>query len=380
MRFRLLPKDSPLGWTPYFWLVYLGFFLVNPWFRGTTTLGWFGHAVAVAVFLVLYFRGYWLSGAALLPIVAGMVAMGLVLTPFNAGAMVFFVYAAGFVGETGPPQTAVRWLALIVVIAMVQGYWLQLPIMAYVPVLFVSVIVGGPNIYFAEARRAGRRLREVEQERARAAERERIARDLHDVVGHTLSLIVLKSELASKLAARDPDRALREIRDVERISREALAEVRAAVQGYRAEGLAAELTRARAALEAAGVALEAEATPLALAPATEQALSLVLREAVTNVVRHARASRCLVRLHEDDRATWLEVADDGVGGSAAEGTGTAAMRARLAEVGGSLDRSAHGGMRLRACVPRPSAPGAPVGSVAAAGPAAGAASASGAPV
>jgi two-component system sensor histidine kinase DesK len=357
MRFRLLPKDSPLGWTPYFWLVYLGFFLANPWFRDVNRLGWAGHFAAVVVFLALYFRGYWLSGRALLPVIGAMVGMGLALTPFNPGAMVFYAYAAGFAGEAGPPMTGVRVLSIILVVAAAQGYWLELPPMAYVPVLIVCVLVGGPNIHFAEARRAGRRLRDVEQERARVAERERIARDLHDVLGHTLSLIVLKSELASKLASRDPARAATEIRDVERISREALAEVRQAVQGYRAQGLPAELAHARAVFDAAGVVFDVEAEPLAVAPAAEQALSLVLREAVTNVVRHARASRCEVRLRQDAASAWLEVVDDGVGGMAPEGTGLGAMRARLAEVGGALERSGEAGTRLRARVPSRTAAG-----------------------
>lgn len=95
----------------------------------------------------------------------------------------------------------------------------------------------------------------AEQERLAAeAERERIARDLHDLLGHTLSVIVLKSELAGKLAGRDPARAAEEIREVERISREALGEVRAAVSGYRGSGLSAELARAKVALDAAGCA------------------------------------------------------------------------------------------------------------------------------
>ena len=72
MRFRLLPKDSPLGWTPYFWLVYLGFFLANPWFRDANRLGWAWHFAAVVVFLALYFRGYWLSGRTLLPVIGAV--------------------------------------------------------------------------------------------------------------------------------------------------------------------------------------------------------------------------------------------------------------------------------------------------------------------
>src|SRR5258708_13782744 len=106
---------------------------------------------------------------------------------------------------------------------------------------------------------------------AKAAERERIARDLHDVLGHTLSLIILKSELASKLADKDPERAIEEIRDVERISREALAEVRQAVKGYRSSGLDNEFRHAGETLRTAGIRGEARREPLAFTPAHEGA-------------------------------------------------------------------------------------------------------------
>ena len=128
-----------------------------------------------------------------------------------------------------------------------------------------TLLIGAVCIRSAEVQRANARLRMAQEEverLAKTAERERIARDLHDLLGHTLSLITLKAELAGKLVERDPERAGREIREVERISREALREVRTAVAGYRSEGLQAEMGRARLALEAAGVRLEYFAQPV----------------------------------------------------------------------------------------------------------------------
>ena len=148
---------------------------------------------------------------------------------------------------------------------------------------------------------------------AKVAERERIARDLHDVLGHTLSLITLKSELARKLVDRDPERAKQEMQDVENASRAALADVREAIRGYRSDGIFAELARARAALETAGVSVECDTDLVQLSPEQESVLSLALREAVTNVVRHAEARRCNVTLKRDDSLCTLEVADDGRG-------------------------------------------------------------------
>jgi two-component system sensor histidine kinase DesK len=174
---------------------------------------------------------------------------------------------------------------------------------------------------------------------AALAERERIARDLHDVLGHTLSVIVLKAELAGRLIALDPGRATTEIADVERISRTALAEVREAIGGYRARGLAAEIDAARLTLDAAGVTLIAEssqAPPAALNPQEETALALALREAVTNIVRHSQATTCKLRFVTESGQRRLVVEDDGQHHVAREGNGLRGMRERIESLGGQF--------------------------------------------
>ena len=131
---------------------------------------------------------------------------------------------------------------------------------------------------------------------ARIAERERISRDLHDLLGHTLSMITLKAELAGKLLERDPQACRSEIRDIELAARQALGEVRSAVTGIRQTGFSHELATARASLAAANVGLSEEVQPCALPATLESVLSLALREAVTNILRHAGASHCEVRM------------------------------------------------------------------------------------
>jgi two-component system sensor histidine kinase DesK len=196
-----------------------------------------------------------------------------------------------------------------------------------------------------------KRAQEDVEEMAKLAERERIGRDLHDLLGHTLSVIALKSELASKLADHDLPGAIQEIRDVERVSRDALSEVRRAVEGYRQHGLKGELRNASHALEAAGVRLDAQMAPVALPPRDETVLALALREAVTNVVRHAAASSCRVQLTADGAHTVLTIEDDGRGGVHGEGSGLSGMRSRVTEAGGTLEVSGSAGMRLTISVP-----------------------------
>src|SRR5207253_1559892 len=169
------------------------------------------------------------------------------IVPINPAGGCFFIYAISFVGFAAPPRQAFVWLGLMLLSMTAQALWLQTSGWAWLPVLAIGAAVGVSNIQFAEVRRKDRRLRVAQaavEEMARIAERERIGRDLHDLLGHTLSVIVLKSELAAQLAERDPARATAEIREVERISRDALTEVRRAVSGYGAGGLRDEIANA----------------------------------------------------------------------------------------------------------------------------------------
>jgi two-component system sensor histidine kinase DesK len=188
------------------------------------------------------------------------------------------------------------------------------------------------------------------QMRVQQMERERIARDLHDVLGHTLSLIVLKAELASKLTETDPARAAREIRDVEQVSRKALAEVREAIRGYRGT-LEDEIARAGSLLRAGGIHAELAIQLLPMGRGAEEALALALREAVTNTVRHAAAATCTVRVSAAGGVCTLVVEDDGRGGIGAEGHGLRGMRERVEALGGSVVWECHGGTTLTVTVP-----------------------------
>lgn len=355
--FRLLPPDTGLGWTPYAWLVYLPTFLISPilYTRAGQASVWMWSATiaALALFLFTYFRGFWVRGVRLIPIIATQAALGVAFAPINQGSAVLFVYAASFAAQLDRPRDGVRGVLLIATIAAATAVITSQPLFFWVTGVLVSLVVGGVNLHFHQAARAQKKLRlahaEIEQ-LAAIAERERIARDLHDVLGHTLSLIVLKAELAVKLSVRDPDRAASEMRDVEEVARRMLQDVRHAIRGYRAT-LVEEVERSRSMLKASRITADIDVAPLALPPHVEETLALALREAVTNVVRHAGASRCLVRVSATGQAVALEVHDDGRGSAATPGLGLRGMRERVEEVGGELLIDGEGGMRVVATVP-----------------------------
>lgn len=348
-RWRLVPEDDHLGWTPYIWLVYLAFFLAEPVARlrvGTASAGYVAAiVVGLLVFLVTYFRGFWASGRELVGLIAIQSLIGMALAPLALGASVFFIYAASFAGMLDHSRQAARAIVVVAVLALVTYWAVDAPVRYMLPALGMPLIIGFVNLHAAEGRRTNARLR-IAQDRieqlAAVAERERIARDLHDVLGHTLSLIVLKSELATKLATRDGTRAAQEMREVEAVSRSALRDVRDAIRGYRAS-LREELARSRTLLEAAAIRAHVDSLPLGwplLARPEEEALALALREAVTNVVRHADATSCEVRLvmHEGELA--LRVTDDGRGIDMPEGGGLRGMRERVEAMGGHVARVA----------------------------------------
>lgn len=187
-------------------------------------------------------------------------------------------------------------------------------------------------------------------ELAVTAERERLARELHDVLGRTLSLIAVKAELAGRLHARGDPAAASEMGDVQGLAREALREVRGAITGDRIPSVAAELAAAPAALGAAGIALRVEGTPDGIRPGHDATVAWVLREAVTNVVRHSGARSCRINLQADESATTLEVVDDGHGAeNTAGGTGLEGLAQRVRAQGGTFEAGpeAAGGFRLR---------------------------------
>src|SRR5580698_412047 len=259
---RTIFKDKDHGWSPLLWVIYLGFFFIDPILSHASAKLWLLDGLGAVIFLFFYFGLFALECPRALLHIAGMMVLGVLFEPINQGACTFFIFAAAMIPFCVETQlAAVIGLITIGSVGAIEGLLLHINGWTLFYSTLFPVIIGAGNTFFAERNRMNCQLRKANEEieqLAKVAERERIARDLHDVLGHTLSVITLKAELAGRLMKADPDRAAGEIAEVESLARTALAEVREAIGGYRARGLAAEIESARRALDAAGVTLIAE--------------------------------------------------------------------------------------------------------------------------
>jgi two-component system sensor histidine kinase DesK len=301
---------------------------------------WFGPTMAsVALYLPIYIMVF-IGPRRRLPWIAmAMAAIGFALSPFNNIAVGYVLTASLVLSYLEKPRL---WFGGTLLLALVAAAWPMFGgVKPALQIVLAGGLVGGFGnvLYLRNVRKdAELRLSQVEVRRlATLAERERIGRDLHDLLGHTLSLVTLKSELARRLAIADPPRAQREMEEVERVSRHALAEVRAAVTGMRRGDLAAEIISARLMLEASDVAFEASLpTSLGLPADIEATLALVLREAITNIHRHAKARTARVVVSHEAGRFCMQIHDDGRGGLGAHGNGLAGMRERVQSLGGLM--------------------------------------------
>lgn len=350
-------SDGKHKWLNFVWLAYSVFFWIEPIQRNHFHY-WIYFGFSYTVFLGLYSWLHfaprlWMRRAALI----GLGILWYSYAPFNSGFIGLPIYIAAFLPFSVRKARNVVLLLIVLCAGMVaQGFFLHIGVWGWGVCALLALVSGGTNIIHAQQQRSEHQLRLADEQiahLAKVAERERIARDLHDVLGHTLSVVVLKSELAGKLLQHDPARAQKEIGEVEHIARAALGEVRQAIRGFRSEGLGAEIERARSTLEAAGVKLECTAETPKLRPAEETVLSLLIREAVTNIIRHASASCCRIAFRESGKETTLTIDDDGRGGVFIEGNGLRGMRERVESLGGQLHIDSVRGMHLLIAIPRP---------------------------
>ncbi|MBK6705869.1 MAG: two-component sensor histidine kinase [Caulobacteraceae bacterium] len=259
------------------------------------------------------------------------------------------------IGELRPTRRAGVFLTAFAIATLAVGIALQQHPFYWAFGVFFMVMVGVANISRAALEDKNRALANAQDEvkqMAATAERERIGRDLHDLLGRTLTLIAIKADLAVKLSPRDPTRAEREMREVAAAARDALAEVRAAVAGMTGATLGREIASAQSALAAAGIACIVEGDAEEIEQGAGAVLAMALREAITNVIRHSGARTCRIILTSGASGLELTVSDDGDGEAVREGGGIGGVRSRLAAAGGGLSVTGDaGGTQLVARVP-----------------------------
>ncbi len=337
-------------------LLYSAYFFFRPAYRHSFGV-WMEFAVFYAAFVILYFLVAELTGRRQTVAFVLFFLLVFLYYPLNQDAYVIFVYPFAVLCLF---VCRLRTL-LLVLMAMMAGIvaetrYLGRPLATGESVLLYCAIFGLSNFAFAQQARTNALLESANSEIERLskeAERERIARDLHDLLGHTLTVITVKLDLARRLLRDDSDRARTEIVEAEQTARSALAEVREAVAGLRAEGLDAEISRARRSLLSADVKLSTTLAPVSLSSSQVNVLGLALREAVTNIVRHAHATICQVTLLEKDGSIHFTIEDNGLGGQIREGNGLRGMRERVQSLAGDvkLRRFANGGINLEITLP-----------------------------
>jgi two-component system, NarL family, sensor histidine kinase DesK len=343
-------EDGTPAWGGLLWALPLAYIFVDPYRRRADWLEWSATALALGAFLVLYTVGliFWRRKDVLRFQCAAATVLAAAFMAYRPSGAIFFPVIAAFLPFSANGRIAASATLVASLVALYAVEWLllgrTLDAFFYV-IVFQALILGAGTTFVARQTLANDRL-------SRSSERERIARDLHDTLGQTLTAIAVKAELAGRLLERDATGAAQsEIAEIERIARATVAEAREVIHGYHAGGLSAELARARSMLEAAGVGVEQDCDARDVSPAQERVLSLVLRESVTNVVRHAQASRCRLALQRIDATIRLVVHDNGRGGVHRDGLGMQSIKARVDALGGRADWDGERGTSVTITLP-----------------------------
>jgi two-component system, NarL family, sensor histidine kinase DesK len=356
----------------FVWLLFIVFPLINAIAHKEPVLSRALTVAAAAVFvagyigLILQWRKYRDGSPVALVLYAVLLVVATALTVADRPSWGFlFTYCAACTALIAPARLGIAGVGLCVALAAVASLIGGANGGTVISFVASAAGIGLLMTLFRDLRMRNEELSEARAELARLAvaeERERFARDLHDLLGHTLSVIALKAELAGRLLPDRPDEATTEVGEVESVARQALGEVREAVSGYRQPTLDGELAGARMALSAAGIEASVERPAVALDPTTEAVLAWAVREGATNVIRHSGARHCDLRLSAWLAGTTLEIVDDGVGAASSNGSGSssggghglAGLAERVRSVDGRVEsgRLSGGGFRLAVRVPR----------------------------
>jgi len=367
IRFRLYPENQLRRYLILDIILFV--FLFYQTLTTDSSLGLFGTFLLLALFLVLFYMGLWFRGWRLLTVVvAGCGLMAVFAVCYKPWLLLFAVAFADFLGRVRSREQLAAGLAAFAAMYLVTSYvvyqdafhFFQTPLLPFMiiqlAIPFAVRIMERSESLKSELAAANERIALYAQEE----ERHRLARDLHDTLGQTLTMIKMKSELAMRMTEKNPDRARQEMQEVVRASRAALKQVRDLVTDMRYVSLRQELEHGRILLDSAGIGFEfhgAERRPN-LSKVTETMLALALRESLTNVAKHSGAGRCAVTEEFDDGWYRLRIEDDGAGMTEEQktaGHGLSAMEERMRLLRGEarVGRSALGGVMVTLAVPVP---------------------------
>lgn len=334
------------GWAfAAIWLVFLIYPIIAVVDADVTLAAKVGCLLCILGFAVANVLGYARRGSPWLYL-GLMLALALATLPVIGISVISYTPYLAMLSALELPRPAWKWAV---------GFWAAVPLLSlldidgfpsYFFLMMWPVMIGGVMLrIFGEREQMAYA---AQGEHALVAERERVARDVHDVLGHSLTALSVKAELAARLIDIDPARAKAELESIQATARQALAEVRATVGGLRAGNLEAELATLPRVLDDAGIVTSVEGTVADTDPRHRALLAWVLRESVTNVVRHARAESVVIQLGPHG----IAVTDDGAGCAGAEGNGLRGMRERVAGAGGTLAVSAAApGTRIEVALP-----------------------------
>lgn len=323
------------------WLIEVGTAIPGDSHGAGLVAGYVILAAFCACYLLAVPGGWRCSDRRALALVAALTALTLAELPFaHADALIMgvFVCAVAVIryGERGLPVVGAFTLLALFLPGAIPSWHQGLDTGLQNGTVIAIPLVGLAMFGFGRLVRGNQQLADARTELARLAaenERTRIARDLHDLLGHSLTTITVKAELARRLGQTDVAGALREIAEVEALSRRALGDVRAAVANYRDVNLANELATGRELLRAAGIAAEFPPAVDVVDDETQQLFGWVVREGLTNVVRHSHANACTVHISPSS----VEIVDDGVGSAAACGNGLTGLAERVVFAGGTIE-------------------------------------------
>ena len=347
----LLPQRFNDGFSPYVWLIYLPLLVIPVFIFPVSLSGRLLTIAATLAFMTIYFHSFWVPGKRVILHIVATIALGTLTAFITPSANCLFIYGAAFCGRLKPMKYAFSVLFMILLWALFISWYYHFQWYFSMPALVFSFIIGLLNIYQSvldEKRRELHLSQDETRRLAKVAERERIARDLHDLIGHTFSVITLKADLAGRLLDKDLEKARKEIMQLESISRDALSQVREVVSGYRTSDLLSELANAKHVFTSVNIGFEYQFENFNnhsnshadldtyLTPKNNKELAIMLRELVTNIIKHADASEVNVIVKREGSNIVLIVRDNGRGfdNQKSEGFGLKSIQERVNALSG----------------------------------------------